>query len=165
MKIANKMARLDPTVILPIYRSPTTTDWTRIVLSCIVHPLLQEFVMTVQRSGAGDDKKELEVIINNPDMHYHALGNMGTAFYLETVLVMQRRSMLGCMIDPTATIVAIVLTALEEAILRSTMVYRDQFFDKLTGRRKPTEAELRHKVRVVWCSRPSCLAFDERSES
>ena len=104
--------------------------------------------MTLQRSGAVFDEEQAKLVIHRPDMHYHDLNSMSSAFFLENIMVMYRRCMLGCMIDPTASVVAIVLTALEEAILRSTMVYRDHFIDRLMDRPEPTEAELEHKVRV-----------------
>ena len=136
----------DPIVILPIYRSPTTTDWTRLFIACVVHPIVQEFVMTVQRTKIGFTEEELELVVGDPKMHYHALGSMGSAYNLEYIMVMYRRVMIGCMIDASASIVAVVFTAMEEALLRSTMVYRDRFFAWLQGLSEPTEAELEHKV-------------------
>ena len=41
--------------------------------------------------------------------------------------------MLASMSNPYAALVAIVITALEEAVLRTTMVYRDDYFRWLIG--------------------------------
>ena len=71
------------------------------------------------------------------------------AFLLENIMVMYRRVMIGCMIDPVASILAVILMALEEVIFRSTMVYRDNFFDWLRGRREATGPELEYKVEIL----------------
>ena len=57
--------------------------------------------------------------------------------------------MLGAMQDPTAIVLAIVLTALEEAILRSTMVARDTYFRELLGLPELSDAELSYQ-RKIW---------------
>ena len=49
--------------------------------------------------------------------------------------------MLGAMRDPSAVILAVVLTAVEEALLRSTMVFRDSFFRVLIGKKELSDAE------------------------
>ena len=36
----------DPLVILPVYRASTTTDFARLAISCGLHPLAQEVIMT-----------------------------------------------------------------------------------------------------------------------
>ena len=137
--------RADPLAIISIYRSPATTDWIRIIIVCVVHPIVQEFVMTVYRTR---ERLKLALVVKDSKMHYHGLVSMGGAYGLEHTLVMYRRVMIGCMVDTAASILAVVLTAVEEAILRSTMVYRDNFFARLQGLPEPTEAELEHKVGV-----------------
>ena len=107
--------------MLPIYRAPSTTDWIRILLVCVLHPIVHEFVMTMTRLNT---HQAHELAMNDPKRHYFALVAMNAAFGLEGIFVMYRRCMLGSMRDPSAVVLAIVLTALEEAILRSTMVYR-----------------------------------------
>ena len=69
---------------------------------------------------------------------------------MESLFVMYRRSMLGVMHDPTAIVVAVVLTALEEAFLRSTMVYRDNLFRKLMGLPERSDAELAYQRKIWW---------------
>ena len=133
----------DPLAILPIYRSSSTTDWMRIFIACICHPIMHEFVMTIQRlSPPYHGTEERELAMNDPRRHYYPLTKLGGAFLIESTFVMFRRSLLGAMRDPAAVIFAVVFSALEEAIMRSTMVYRDTFFRKLLGRPKMTDAEL-----------------------
>ena len=50
--------------------------------------------------------------------------------------------------DPTAVMLAIVLTGLEEVVMRSTMVERDNFFRWLQGLPEPTEDELKLQQRM-----------------
>ena len=58
-----------------------------------------------------------------------------TTATMETIMVMERRILLGSIRDPQAQVSAIVLNGLEEALLRSTMVQRDTFIAGLLGRR------------------------------
>ena len=91
--------------------------------------------------------EDLNIITNDPKMHYHALAEMNAAYLLEFVFVMYRRQMLGCMTNPTFTILAVVTTALEEALMRSTMVHRDTFVRWLQGQPELEGPELEHMVR------------------
>ena len=59
--------------------------------------------------------------------------------------------MIGAIVDPSAQVVAIVLTALEEAAFRSTMVARDTFIAWLFKGREMTGAELEQQ-RSVWAA-------------
>ena len=74
---------------------------------------------------------------------------------IEEAMVMYRRMMLGAMNDPAATILTVAVTGLEEAILRCTMVYRDELWDWLTGVEKPTGAKLKWK-RLVQAASAAC---------
>ena len=78
-------------------------------------------------------------------------------------MVVQRRMMLGGMRDPTATIVAIVVNGLEEALVRCTMVYRDDFWDWVCERPKPTEAEIRAKRLVQAASTATGMRIEVTS--
>ena len=102
--------------------------------------------MTVQRLRESFKKEQLDLVVKDPKMHYHMLSRLNMSFLLENIMVTYRRMMLGCMIDPQATILAVILTALEEAALRSTMVYRDNFFNWLQGLPELSGAELEHQV-------------------
>ena len=102
--------------------------------------------MTVQRLKKTFTEEQRELVVKDPKMHYHTFARLNMSFLLENILVTYRRMMLGCMIDPQATILAVILTALEEAVLRSTMVYPDTFFNWLQGLPELSGAELEHQV-------------------
>ena len=138
-----------PLLVIPIYRSPSTTDWARFVIVCLIHPILQELVMTFQRLNPSYGPGNLELALNDPKRHYFAMSAMNSAFLLEQIFVMVRRAMMMGIQDPTAIVLAIVCTALEEAILRSTMVMRDIFFRRLLGKPEMSDAELLY-LRRTW---------------
>ena len=108
----------------------------------MLHPILQEFFLTVQRQVTSNTFKKFE---NDPNREYYALRAMFTPSIIEEIMVMQRRMMLGAMRDPTASVLTIVVTGLEEALVRCTMVYRDEFWDWITGKVEPTESEIKTK--------------------
>ena len=108
----------------------------------MLHPILQEFFLTVQRQVCGNEFKKFE---NDPDREYHALRSIMMPSLLEEIMVMQRRMMLGAMRDPTASVLTIVVTGLEEALVRCTMVYRDEVWDWFTGKPEPNESEIKAK--------------------
>ena len=61
--------------------------------------------------------------------------------------------MLGMMHNPAVAIVTLITTALEEAVLRCTMVYRDELWDWITGAKEELdEAELNWKRLVQTAS-------------
>ena len=106
---------------------------------------MQEFFLTVQRQIIGNAFKKF---LNDPNREYYALKRLSAACLLEEIMVMQRRMMLGGMRDPTATVLTIIVTGLEEALVRCTMVYRDELWDWISGRPHLSEAEVKSK-RVV----------------
>ena len=126
----------------------------------MLHPILQEFFLTVQRQVSGNEFKKFE---NDPDREYWALRSIATPSLVEELMVMQRRMMLGAMRDPTATVLTIVVTGLEEALVRCTMVYRDEFWDWITGRPEPTESEIKSKRLVQAASAASGMRIEGSS--
>ena len=108
----------------------------------MLHPILQEFFLTVQRQFSRNEFKKFE---DDPDRGYWALRQIATPSLLEEVMVMQRRMMLGAMRDPAASVLTIVVTGLEEAFVRCTMVYRDELWDWFTSKPDPTESEIKAK--------------------
>ena len=92
------------------------------MIVCGLHPIMTELNMTFQRLARSDNKEHGKLALNDPKRHYLALSDMNTAFLLEHIFVFVRRALIGAMSDPTAILLAIVTTAIEEAILRSTMV-------------------------------------------
>ena len=102
---------------------------------------MQEFSLTVQRQISGSQL--MSRFENDPNLEHLALRRIALPSILEEVMVMQRRMMLGAMHDPVAAAVAIVVNGLEEAIVRCTMVYRDELWAWASGRPELNEAELR----------------------
>ena len=107
--------------------------------------------MTFQRLNPSYGPGNLELALNDPKRHYFAICSMNSAFLLEQIFVMMRRSMLMVIQDPTAIVLAIVCSALEEAILRSTMVSRDLFFRQLLGKSEISDVELLY-LRRTWAA-------------
>ena len=67
--------------------------------------------------------------------HKHlALAKLHMVSMTESLMIYVRRFMLGCIHDPAIAMVAIVITGLEEAIMRCTMVHRDRFYRWLIGK-------------------------------
>ena len=141
-----------PIVVLPVYRSANTTDWTRFAMACILHPLVHEFAMMLNRLNANFSEKEYKAVLADPKLHFHVLTKMSGAFFLESIFIMYRRTMLGAMSDPRAQVAAIIFTALEEALMRSTLVARDTFFAKLLGRPERSPAEHLCQREIWACS-------------
>ena len=126
----------------------------------VLHPILQEFFLTVQRQISSNDNKKFE---NDPDREYWALKSIAMPSLLEEIMVMQRRMMLGAMRDPTASVLTIVVTGLEEAFVRCTMVYRDEFWDWFTGKADPTESEIKTKRLVQAASTANGMRVEVQS--
>ena len=100
------------------------------------------------------------MMLKDPKLHYHLLHKLGTAHALEAVLVMYRRSMLGAIRNPSVAVAACVFTALEEALFRSTMVYRDTFIANLLGKPEPTAAEVIVQ-RKIWSASSAMSMYIE----
>ena len=93
-------------------------------------------------------------------MHYHVLDKLSGALLLETLFGMYRRMMIGAIVDPRTHVIAIVLTALEETVLRSTMVFRDTLVAKLRDGRDMTSSELEQQRRVWAASSASSMYIE-----
>ena len=135
-------------------------SWERFAVVCVLHPILQEFFLTVQRQLSSNGFKKFE---NDPDREYWALKSIASPSMLEEIMVMQRRMMLGAMRDPTASVLTIVVTGLEEAVVRCTMVYRDELWDWITGKSEPTEAEIKTKRLIQAASTASGMRVEVTS--
>ena len=83
-----------PTAIMPIYRAPSTTDGLRLVVVCLVHPIVHELTMTVQRYQSGRSYL-LEKTVNDPNRFHFPMAALGEASMLEAVFIMYRRMMIG----------------------------------------------------------------------
>ena len=100
------------------------------------------------------------MVLKDPRMHYQLLAQLHGAFELEMVFVMYRRTMLGAIRNPTMAVAACIFTALEEALLRSTMVYRDTFIAKLLRKPEPTAAEVIVQ-RKIWSAASAMSMYIE----
>ena len=106
--------------------------------------------MALQRLNSSYmDPGNRERVMNFPEYHYYPLSLMGAPFLLEKIFALYRRTLLGAIKDPTAVLVAISITAIEEAIARSTMVLRDTWLNKILGRPEMTDAQVAMQ-RKIW---------------
>ena len=134
--------------ILIFSRAPYVRDGFRLLIALVVHPCIQvslisqraapsfssslpthtpicqEYFLYEYRSYRNDRSP-----VNTPKRHRYFFNMTQNSLLMESLLVTMRRVLLGTFQDSTYSILAIVLTALEEALLRSTMVYRDKLFD------------------------------------
>ena len=122
--------------------------------------LYTDRVLTFQRLKSSFTEEERALVCNDPNMHYHVLEQLNSTFLLEQIFGMYRRMMIGAIVDARFQIIAIVLTAIEEAILRSTMVFRDTLFAKLSYGKDWTDAELANQRRVWAASSASSMYIE-----
>ena len=135
-------------------------SWERFAVVCVLHPILQEFFLTVQRQICSNGFKKFE---NDPDREYWALKSIANTSFLEEMMVMQRRMMLGAMRDPTASVLTVVVTGLEEAVVRCTMVYRDDLCDWITGKSDSNESDIKTKRMVQAASAANGMRVEVQS--
>ena len=113
----------------------------------MVHPVIQELILTFMRLASSSD-----AVVEN---RYNMLKRLIVYALVEEILVVQRRMMLGAMRDPVAAVLTVIFTALEEAILRCTLAYRDELWIWLMGLPTPSEIEVKMNRRfgglVVRC--------------
>ena len=67
-----------------MYRQDTTTDLLRLCLLCIIHPLVHEFTMTIQRIQSARSYL-LEKTIDDPKRVHFAAAALAVAHLLEAV--------------------------------------------------------------------------------
>ena len=79
--------RADPCIVLPVYRSSSTSDLTRVVISCVIHPLAQEFVISAHRVTCVNKKKTERALIEDPQLHYLILRDLNLSFLSESIFV------------------------------------------------------------------------------
>ena len=61
-----------PVAIIPVYRAKHTTDAQRLVLVCLLHPIVHELTMTIQRSQSAKSYL-LEKTVNDPKRTHFAM--------------------------------------------------------------------------------------------
>ena len=135
-----------PIVVFPIYRSANTTDFVRLVMICGLHPFVVELLSMgvrffrgyVQPKGEGHPMLKEET---GERYAHHRISYILILLFFESNFVFMRRALLGGIHDLSLRNVAIFLTGLEEAMLRSTMVPRDNWFRKMQNLPKRTKVE------------------------
>ena len=119
---------------------------------CGLHPVFHEFVVGVGRLCSFRlSKEDLETVVADSERQYYALSLIGTPHLVEQIFILYRRVMIGTIAEPTAMVLAVALTAIEEATLRSTMVSRDAYLLSLMGYDELSDAELVFQ-RKVWAA-------------
>ena len=146
-----------PMVIIPVFRSGIVGDYFRCAIVCLIHPIFAEVVATIQRQGKGFRYMNLQSMDRYGHLPLSLLMQPGL---IECTFAFYRRFMIGMMVDPGASIVAVVLTGLEEAIMRCTMVPRDKTYRFLVNEAElGGEADKRQKQ--VWaCSSANSMIFE-----
>ena len=162
--------------LMPFYRSKHTTDTQRLTAVCLLHPIVHEFAMMIQRSQGGKsylldkvegDKKRQHFVLayiccgaTTVDAIFimcksrrkgeHAI--IARHFKLRGIIHTRppdRRFMLGVIVDPAVVLLAIVLTALEEVTMRATMIERDKLFRWIQGLDGLSDEQLQRQ-RQIW---------------
>ena len=82
-----------PILVMPIYRSKVTLDGHRLMIVCVIHPIVHELTMTVQRVN-GLDSYLLRKTVNDLKRMHFALASLGAASFLDAIFIMYRRFML-----------------------------------------------------------------------
>lgn len=149
-----------PLLIMPIFRQRSVSDLTRFFLVCGVHTVLQEVVLSLYRVFLELTDEDMRILAEDRRLDYHAITRLGNSRMVETIMVMLRRMMLGAIQDPRVTIAAVVFTAFEEALSRSTMVHRDQVVARWFGIPEFTPTELAWQ-RKIWSASSTTSMYIE----
>ena len=57
-------------IIMPIFRAASTTDGHRVIIVCFLHPIMAEFVSTMNRTGRAKSKYLLSYLKDKTRGHY-----------------------------------------------------------------------------------------------
>ena len=124
---------------------------------CIIHPIVAEIVAVIQRQGKGFRYMKLQGMARYIHLPLSLLMQPGL---VEAVFAFYRRFMIGMMIDAGASIAAVVLTGLEEAIMRCTMVPRDNLYRSIFSDKEMTPEEEKRQRQVWACSSANTMVFE-----
>ena len=123
--------------IIPAFRAGGPA--TKLAVALLLHPLVYESGSTCLRGLMGRKAGSK----NTPFKQHFAL------FFYESFMALVRRFLLVDMGSARLTTLAIMLTAVEEMVLRSTLVGRDQFFNRrVLGRPAFPPAVRSNKLKV-----------------
>ena len=67
---------LYPVVLMPFYRSSDATDLQRVLAVCVLHPIVHETTMSIQRS-TNERSHVLKVTTSDPRRYHFALASLG----------------------------------------------------------------------------------------
>eukprot|EP00948_MAST-09A_sp_MAST-9A-sp1_P001321 g1321.t1 len=123
-----------PILVIPIYQSDSTSEPVRVLICCVVHPILQELILSYLRISRYDTKADF---LHSSDL----IASQNLVFMLELLLVLYRRCFIVSMRTQSAVITAIVLTGIEEAGLRLTLKERDDWLRQISEGTKNKVAE------------------------
>ena len=88
------------------------------IIITVVHPIITENSMSAIRCASLDDKTLLE--------HAHfPMAMQGPTFLVEGTFTFFKRALIGLIRDPNLAGITIMVTGLEEAVMRSTLQVRD----------------------------------------
>lgn len=133
---------LYPILIIPLYRS--TTDKWRLVFVCGIHPLLQEFTLTMMRLAKSKSKKKK---IESVKIAFE--GQM-IPYMTEYNLVLTRRIMLSWMKNKKLILLGILITGVEEAILRVSLTQRDRLLQKFIRKQEDDTDDRKSSQNTIW---------------
>ena len=114
----------------------------------------------MQRQISCNEYNKLE---KEPNREYHALNSIYASSTLEEIMIVQRRMMLGGMRHPSATVLTIIFTGVEETLVRCTMMYRDEFWDRIAGGTKSVDSSIEAKRLVQAASIATSMRIEVTS--
>ena len=133
---------LYPTLIIPYLNADTTTDFARTLVISVGLSLLTEGTLMVLRFGY--------ITTSEEDFNIRAATRAQNVLFLfESMCILGRRILLGCMRSQQAVFFTIGIMSLEEAILRSTFAAREIWYRKHRGEPPASAAELA-RLKVGW---------------
>ena len=125
-----------PLLLIPVFRQSTTSDSVRIIVACFAMPVLIELLSTVMRLWKFQQHRVILKSANNVTKEVYRNGDYTeleqylVPYVAEILLIMMRRFLIGAIQDPQYATIAILITGVEEAVLRCTLVDRDRFIRK-----------------------------------
>lgn len=134
-----------PAVVIPLYRS--TNDKWRLLFVCGVHPFVQELTMATVRFGRFKSQESGEIV---PGASKRAAFRLQIIVYFtEFYYVLNRRVMLSWMQNKKLILLGILVTAIEEAILRVTLTQRDRMLKRYMKKGKQLR-EYNEVQKTIW---------------
>ena len=131
-----------PLVLIPMFRASSTSDGVRVIICCFGLPAVIETIGTVMRFNKGES---YDAELKNDSI----LQQQIVPYLVELILVMLRRMLIGGINDPQYATIAILITGIEEALLRCTLIERDLFIRSFFTDEAPSDEQMEYQ-RGVW---------------